>query len=209
MTFKLVDIYRLMDNARTNLPGALDGAIKQEIFNVLTDFCNRTNIWYEDITFDVSATDVRGSTVDIQPSAGRINRLLYTLDADEKQRRMSMPTPGCLMFIDVPNVAATWTARCALAVADPVPQSGSFEGIPQAPDWLLQRYHLGLLAGTLANMMSQVGKPYSNLKMAGIHMAQYKAAVSEGKNEARHQNLYGGQTWRFPGFGVGRMGGGC
>lgn len=209
MTFKLVDIYRLMDNARTNLPGALDGAIKQEIFNVLTDFCDKTNLWYEDITFTVGAANVRGSTIDIQPTAGRINRLLYVLDADTRSRRMSMPTPGCLLFIDVPNAAATWTARCAIAVSDPVPATGAYSGIPQAPDWLLQRYNLGLLSGVLSNMLAQPGKPYSNLKLAGLHMAKYKAAVSEGKNEARHGNLYGGQTWRFPGFGVGRMGTGC
>lgn len=206
MTFKLVDIYRLMDNARTNLPGALDGAIQQEIFNTMSDFCNKTNLWYEDISFAVADTNVRGSTIDIQPTAGRINRLLYVLDADTQQRRMTMPTPGTLLFVDAPNAAATWTARCALSVADPVPTSGNYAGIPQAPDWLLERYHLGLLAGTLSAMMAQVGKSYSNIKMAGLHMAKYKAAVSEGKNEARHQNLYAGQTWRFPAFGVGRMG---
>jgi hypothetical protein len=201
MTVKLVDALRLLDNARTHLPGALDSAITQEVFNVLTDFFNRTNIWWEDVNVPLAA-NLQYTTVDIVPDEGRINRLLgvYANGDITQLRRMAMPTPGCLQFIDVPGSDTTWTARCALCPADPVPQSGQLAGFPQAPDFVLTRYHEGLMHGVVAAMMMQVSKPYTNPKMALLHQGKYRATVSEAKTETRHSNVFAGQRWSFPSF---------
>lgn len=202
MTVKLADTQRLLDNVRTNTPGALDGAILLEVFNVLSDFFNRTNCWWEDVMLPVSVANVCGSTIEAACSeGGRINRLLGVyVDSVRSPRRMAMPTPGTLLFIDVPNGDETWTARLALSAADPVAKTGELTGFPQAPDWVLTRYHQGLTAGVIANMLSQVGKPYSNIKMAGLHMSKYMRAVSEATTETRRQNLFAAQAWRYPAF---------
>ena len=52
-----LDLTRLMTNCRVHLPGALDTALQLELFNVLDDFFQSTNIWQEDITFQVTAGD--------------------------------------------------------------------------------------------------------------------------------------------------------
>jgi hypothetical protein len=198
MAIKLTDINRLMDNARTNLPGSLDGPIQLEFFNVLNDFFQKSNIWVEDITFPVTALSVCGSTVDITPESGAINRLMYVLDADNSQRRMTMAEPGTLLFVDTPNAAATWVARVSKTVIDPIATSGRLAGFPQAPDWILTKYNNGLLSGLLGNMMAQVAKPYTNPKLALMHMRKYSQALANARSEARHQNLYAAQAWRFP-----------
>lgn len=202
MTAKLVDANRILDNARTNLPGALDTAICLELFNVLNDFFNRTNIWWEDITFPVDTTMGMNSTVCIQASEGGvINRLLGVyVGTVDVLRRMTMPRPGELMFIDVPSGAETWTARCALTVTDPVPESGSLAGFPQLPDFVMTKYYRGITHGVIAHMMTQVGKPYSNPKMALLHGQKYSAVVAEARGDVRRQNLFGAQAWRFPAF---------
>lgn len=202
MTAKLVDANRILDNARTNLPGALDTAICLELFNVLNDFFNRTNIWWEDITFSVDTSMGMNSTVCIQPSEGGvINRLLgvYAGTVDNR-RRMTMPQLGELMFVDVPSQAETWTARCALTVSDPVPEQGALAGFPQLPDFVVTKYYRGITAGLVSSMMTQVGKPYSNPKMAAFNGQKYSATVAEARGDVRRQNLFGAQAWRFPAF---------
>lgn len=200
MSVDLTDATRLMNNARVQLPGALDGAIWQEIFNIFSDFCNRTDLWYEDIPLVLAAPPyARGDSFPVTPSTGtRLNRLLYVLNADGIQRRMTMPTPGTVVFVDSADMSQTWTARFSLCPDDPVPASGTLTGIPQLPAWLLEKYHLGLLAGVVGTMMTHVGKPYTNPTMAKYHLTKYLNAISEGKNDARRQNIYGGQIWNFP-----------
>jgi hypothetical protein len=206
MTVQVSDANRLLDNARVELAGALDGAIWQAMFNVFSDFANRTNLWYEDIPVVIAGAQAVGSTITVVPSSGsRFNRLLYVLDDGNLQRSMSMPTPGVLMFINAVDNAQTWTARIALCPDDPVPSTGSLKGIPQFPDWILEKYHIGLLAGVVGRMMTQVGKPYTNPTMAKYHLTVYKNAVSEGMNDARRQNLYAAQNWTFPLGFAGRL----
>lgn len=207
---KAVDANRLMDNARIKLPGALDGVVQLEIFNTLMDFFQVTNIWTEDIDFAVTTAYVRGSTVPITvTSGGTPNRLLYVLNGDNIQRAMGMRIPGELDFWDVPNGDETWTARIALTVTDPIACSGRLEGFPKAPDWILSKYHNGLLDGVLARMMLQMAKPYSNPKLAAVHARGYANMRALAKNESRHMNIQGAQTWRFPrGFTRGQCGNG-
>lgn len=203
MTVDLVDANRLLDNARTNLPGALDTAITQSVFNVLNDFFTRSNIWWEDITFPVDTTMVKYSTTCITPTqGGAIVRLLGVfVGTPDTPRDMGMPQPGTLTFYnDLPSQAETWTARCVLTVTDPVPSGGSLAGFPQAPDWVLTRYNRGLTAGVTAEMMAQVGKPYSNLKMAALHAGKFAATIAEARADFRRQNVFGTQAWRFPKF---------
>lgn len=202
MTFKLVETQRLLDNARVSLPGALDTAITLEIFNVLSDFFDRTNCWWEDVTFGVTPANTRGSTIEVDTTEpGRMNRLLGVYVGDPNSTRsMTMPTPGTLMFLDVPGQNETWTARCALSVLDPVPKNGELQGFPQAPDWVLTKYGVGLASGVVSAMAAQPSKPYTNLKLAGLHQGRYQRVVSEAKTEARRQNVFAAQAWRFPAF---------
>jgi hypothetical protein len=198
MTIVTADLNRLMDNARVELPGALDGAIYLQIFNVLNMFFQKSNIWTEDITMNVTPANIRDSTIAIVPTAGKINRLMYVFDANKVQRAMGMATPGLLSFYDVPNGNEVWTARVALSVNDPVPTTGAQPFVPECPDWILTKYDDGILSGVLSRMMMQVAKSYSNPRMAAVHWRAFNDAVSLAKSEARHQNIYAAQTWRFP-----------
>lgn len=195
------DLNRLMDNARIRLPGALDNAIKLELFSVLNEFFQSTNIWYEDIPFPVTPVNVSylenpsAYTYSVMPAEGGvINRLVAVWNSDGFAQAATMPIPGEVILKNSPNEADTYTARVAKTVTDPV-DSG---GYPEFPDWILNKYGNDILDGVLARMMGQLAKPYSSAQMAAYHMRSFRAAVGKAKAEALHGNVYRGQSWRFP-----------
>lgn len=195
------DMTRLMDNARIKLPGALDNAIKIELFSTLTEFFQDSNIWTEDIKFDVNPTT---DTYLENPAAftyelvvlddGFVNRLMWVMDDAGRQQTVIMPVPGSVILQYAPTQAATWTARVAKTVVDPVDS----EGFPYCPDWVVSKYGSDLLDGVLGRMMGQIAKPYSSPAVASVHLRSFKQAVNKAKAEAMHGNLYRGQAWRFP-----------
>lgn len=194
------DMNRLIDHAKIRLPGALDAALQMELFAVMNEFFQGSNIWYEDIQFPVTATtanyldDPDAYTYDVIPTMGSITRLIGVVDAQGYPQKAYMPTLGQVVLNFSPNVDQTYTARVALTVTDPVTR----EGYPEFPDWILQKYGNEILDGVLARMMSQIAKPYSSPTMAQYHGRMFKQGVSQAKVEASHQNVYRGQSWKFP-----------
>jgi hypothetical protein len=75
-----------MDHARIRLPGALDAAIQMELFAVLNEFFQKSNIWYEDIQFQAQPTsdtyleNPEAYTYDIVPTKGTVTRLVGTVN---------------------------------------------------------------------------------------------------------------------------------
>ena len=194
------DMNRLMDHARIRLPGALDAAIQMELFAVMNEFFQTSNIWYEDIAFPVQPTveyyldNPEAYTYDVIPSQGAITRLVGVVNSQGYPQKALMPTLGQVVLAYSPNAADTYTARVALTVTDPVTR----EGYPEFPDWILNKYGNDILEGLLGRMMSQIAKPYTSTAGAQFHLKNFKQAVAQAKVEASHQNVYRGQSWRFP-----------
>jgi len=194
------DMNRLIDHARIRLPGALDAAIQMELFSVMNEFFQSSNIWYEDIQFPVQPTNdsyldnPEAYTYDVIPSQGSITRLFGVVDSKGFSIKAFMPTLGQVILNFSPNTADTYTARVLLTVTDPVTR----EGYPEFPDWILNKYGNDILEGVLGRMMSQIAKPYTSTAGAQFHLKNFKQAVAQAKVEASHQNVYRGQNWRFP-----------
>jgi hypothetical protein len=195
-----IDMNRLMDNARIKLPGALDGVLQMEMVNVLNEFFNGSNLWYEDIPFQVTPTsdsyleNPAAWTYTIVPSQGQINRLMWVMTSESLPVPVGMPIPGELILGRQPSQADTYTARVALVLGDQTTR----EGYPDFPDWILSKYYPDLLDGILGAMMGQLAKPYSNPQLAQFHLRRFRSAISLAKVEAQHENVYRGQSWRFP-----------
>lgn len=194
------DMKRLMDHAKIRLPGSLDSALQMELFVVLNDFFQTSNIWYEDITFAATPTadtylqNPSAFTYVLVPDQGSITRLMGCVDSQGHRQNATMPILGDLILGYSPNIADTYTARVALTVTDPV----TVEGYPEFPDWVLTKYGNEILDGLLGQMMSQIAKPYTSPNIAAVHLKKFKSGMSQAKVEASHQNVYRGQSWRFP-----------
>ena len=194
------DFNRLMNNARVKLPGALDAVLKMEFFGVLKYLFSYSNIWTEDIPFDVLPTDANritnpdAFTYYVSPTTGMVVRLMGVVNGNGAGVRCIMPVPGEIVLLASPNEPTTYYARVALTVLDPVTP----EGYPDFPETILMQYSNEILDGLLGRMMSQVAKPYSSKDGAVMHTKLFTAAVARIKAEAMRQGLYGAQAWRYP-----------
>jgi hypothetical protein len=194
------DINRLMDNARVKLPGALDAALQMELFLVMKEFFDSTNIWEEEIPFAVTTTDLsrvtnpEAFTYEIVPTDGQIIRLISITDSGGFPQHGEMAVPGTIVLTYSPNEAGTYTATVSKSISDPVTR----QGYPVFPAWVLDRYFDTILSGLLGQMMGQIAKPYSSPQMAQFHMRKFSVGVSRANNEHHHANVMGGQRWRFP-----------
>jgi hypothetical protein len=187
-----LDVNRLLDNLRIQLPGAIDDVLRLEIFNALKDFFQDTNIWYEDIDFDVVANE---QTYDlIATGSSAIVRLLGVVNDAERSVVAFMDTPGELQLRDNPTTPATYTARVALTINDPLDR----EGNPVFPMWILNKYQNDIINGVLSRMMAQPAKPYSNAQLAFFYARKFSSAIGFARQEANRRNVYRGQRWQFP-----------
>ncbi len=194
------NLSRLIDNATYRVPGALSSALLPELFAVLDEFFQTTNIWREDATFTANPTtstfleDPAAYTYDVTATSGQIVRLVAVVNEGGVPVVAGMPIPGCVILRNPPASSETYTATVVLSVTDPV----TSEGYPVCPDWIYQKYMNGLLDGLLGRMMSQTGKPYSSPQIAMVHLKRFQSAMSRARVETTRQNVYGAQNWSFP-----------
>jgi hypothetical protein len=187
-----LDVNRLMDNLRVRLPGAVDDALRMEIFNALNDFFQDTNIWFEDIEFETIAGEKNYNLFATSPSA--IVRLINVTDNRGFVVGAYMDTPGELQLANEPINAQTYVARVTLTINDPLDR----EGNPVFPMWVLNKYQNDIVDGVLGRMMAQPAKPYSNSQLAVLHARKFSSAIAFARQEANRRNVYRGQRWAFP-----------
>lgn len=186
---------RLMNTIRPHLPGAVDEAIRQELFMVCDEFFRRSTSWREEIDFTLTA-DQR--TAEIMPIAGYITQLLYASTADGRGiRGATLPQVGDVSTISLPyapNVSTDYKATVALTVSDPVTR----DAYPIVPADLVKRYTPDLINGVLARMMAQPSKPYTNTGMAQFYMTKFNGGISRARNNANEGSTKSSQNWAFP-----------
>ena len=188
----MTDVERLMQNCRVNLPGAVDGAIKLEYFNVMDEFLSDTNLWQETIAVSITTTNLTYSVASAQ--GGACARLLYVVDSDGAPRTAGMLTPGTMDVPKYPSAADTWQATIAMTVTEPLDGSG----YPVFPAWILGTWGNQIAEGIIGKMMTQVAKPYSNQALAIFHLKNFGGAKTSARIEVTRRNTFGTQAWRFP-----------
>lgn len=198
---------RILDSARARLPGAMTGSIQQELYNVIKEFCERTNVWQEAIPFTTHPND-HSYRITASSPAALITRLLW-IEGTRHGSHETTFTPGIMYngSLEMTGVSSTilhlphgtgagdvWRAHVALTITDP---SGP-TGLPQIPDWIIDKYYDAILNGVVANMMMQGAKPYSNLQGAQFHGRKFRDGMTKARAETAHRYQRGGQAWAFP-----------
>jgi hypothetical protein len=186
---------RFINNARTSLPGSLDNVIQLEFFNVMDEFFRTTGIWTEDVDFSVAYGDLAGEIYYIEPeSVSKIVRLIGVCNRDAIPVRAAMSIPGEVTLVLPPGQNDIYTARVSLTINDPT----QHDNYPEFPEWILQRYFVGLTDGVMARMMMQPAKPYTNANLATLHAKLYRRMESYACTEALRLNVQNAQAWVFP-----------
>lgn len=202
MPINKVDLDQLLNTARVTLVGASDAGMRNALYDVMSEFLNDSSIWTQDITLVVQ-TDVL--TYPLFVSEGQIIRLVQVAnygtavpDANTPQNftfeAALMPEIGTLVLKNSPNSTCYLLATVVTNVKLPLDKNM----LPQAPDWLLPIWHVGLLDGLLGRMMLQPDKSYSSSKLGEYHLRRFRDAVGRARTSKLRANTNGAAAWTFP-----------
>ena len=195
MTIAKADADQLLNNARVRLAGASDAQLKAELYDVLSTFFEDSRCWLESIRFNV-VTDT--TTYQVVPDEGQIIGLVGVLDSQNTPQAALMPNLGTVILGAIPNVAQAPLYYYAIVSKNVTLPTGA-DRLPVGPDWVLPRWHTGILDGLLGQMMSHADKPYSDEKRSTYHLRKFRNAILQARVAALRQHTLSAQAWRFPG----------
>lgn len=189
---------RIYADIRKDVPSVAQATFNQELFRVVDDFCDKTNIWQESIPFAITPPIASYTITSTQPS--KINRLLFVYDTNAATKYwprggITMRVPGTIVLYYPPSQAANWTA---IVAKRPYPPMDDDTGYPQIDDWIIDKYADTLGRGILARLQFEPQKPYSNPMLAQANQRAYIGGVGLARADARNMNVLDGQNWLFP-----------
>lgn len=192
MADELVD--RILDSARSRLPGAMDNQILFELADVLNDFFRISGCWRETITIQMYAgtLDYELFTDDMP---ARVTTLLGVLDVGGFAVHASVIN-GTILRLLREVTAGPYYVWTILTVDNKI----NNEKYPRFPQWVSDTYGDVIADGVVGRMAAMPAKPYSSINHAGFYTKKFKQGAMGAKIETNRQHLYGGQMWRFPRF---------
>jgi hypothetical protein len=186
---------RLMNNLRISLPGALDGVLKLEIWNMVNEWCREGRGWREVIEVPLVIGD--DTYTGIEPTETEIVHV----------ESISHPTLDVMGSLFEFGSLILKTAPVAADVASPIHLvaflAPSLDADPAnmeslVPEDMWSEHHQAFLHGVLGRTMSQPAKPYTNPTLAVYHLRAFKGAMAQNRYKVRVGGAVGAQNWRFP-----------
>lgn len=187
------DYEQLLVQAGSKLTGAAMGALKNELYDVLTEFLNDSSAWTEDVPFTVVG-DNATVLYPLQVTEGQIIRLAGVVDSNSFPQPALMFDIGTVRLQYPANTTQVYTATLVKNVYLPLTK----DAIPIGPDWLLPIWHLGILDGLLGKMMNTPGRAYSSDTKALYHLKRFRDAIARARVSKLRANTVGSQAWSFP-----------
>jgi hypothetical protein len=206
---------RIFADVRKDLPSVVDAVLRQELFRVMDDFTQTTNLWQEHVPIHV---EPHVTTYPFTTVTGKPNRLMVVY-GDQGQPEMGPliwpppprvgyppnPTlwPGGAMTMRIPgvlhlprdlNMSSVWWAVIAKRTAEPL----AADNYPVVDDWIVDKYADTIGRGILARLMIEPQKPYSNPMLAQVNQKAYLSGRSLARVNDGHANIFDGANWRFP-----------
>lgn len=193
---------RLYDDIKIQIPGVLDAVQAQVTFSLFKDFCDKTNIWQEEVAVPVLPDVITYPFVLL--GRGQPNRLMMMYDPAQGSRdkhwvqgNVQMTVPGILTISYSPSTAATWNAVIAKTPIDPT-MTDKYPNMEPSAYWIVDKYREALTFGILGRLQKMPGKPYSNSKEAKDNTQYYISERSKARTDMIKANTFGGQRWAFP-----------
>jgi hypothetical protein len=204
MTINRIDYDQMLNQARVKLVGVSDNGLKGELYDVLSEFLNDSSCWTQDVAVQYSP-GVQSYPLFVPE--GQIIRLVGVSDWGTTVPSPAVVTPpsaafvpalmpdiGTLVVQNAPNIAGYYLVTLVCNVALPTDKNL----MPQAPDWLLPVWHVGILDGLLGKMMTHPQKTYTNDKQGAYHLKRFRDAIARARVSKLRANTVGSAAWRFP-----------
>lgn len=193
---------RLYNDLKLQIPGVIDAVQASVTFSLFKDFCDKTNIWTEEVP--ILAKPNTYSYVLLVNEKGAANRLLLVYDPASAppnkqwvQGNAQMQRPGVLTVSFPPAQDTPWMAVVAKTPSDPT-NAEKYPDMHASSYWIIDKYREALTFGILARLQMMPGKPYTNAAAAKTNNQYYISERSKARTDAVKANVYGGQRWVYP-----------
>lgn len=196
MADALID--RIMDSAKSRLPGAVDNNLYFELQSVLDEFFRLSTVWRERILVPV-VDDTLEYEIDSADLPSRIFALYRFENSDLIEYPATLPRLNVVKTY-MQYAPGDYYVYVYMTVTNPL----NDDKYPTFPQWVSDRYGDVIADGLAGRLMAMPAKPYSSPQHALFYGRKFRAACSEARIEAGRQNLVGGQNWRYPRFAAQR-----
>lgn len=189
------DYARLINQVRTEVPGASEAMIRQQLFLVFKEFFRDSSAWQEEISLDVTSGTSTYEIVSLQ--TGSIERLWGVLDSNRVGRAAILSTSGDgtqLLLRDPPGGDETYTVTVVKNVGSPIDRDGN----PEIPDWVLDEFGDYILSGVLSRLFLQPAKPYTDQNLAKFHRMMFRRGIGQARTATLHGKAQNMNTWAYP-----------
>lgn len=183
----------LYNRARINLIGASDAMIKTAMYEAFHEFFKDSSAWIELIKGLTYPGVIIYHLMPKEHPKGVIIRMSGVVDTLGFPIPAGMPVPGVMILQWAPNQIQQATAVVIKNVS--VPHNND---LPKIPDWIVETYEPGLLAGVLSIMQAQPNKPYSDKATSVLNYNKFRVAVNEARVAAMRRNTWGTNSWLYP-----------
>src|SRR6185295_13290970 len=188
---------RIFQDVRKDIPSVVDAVLRQEIFRVMDDFTQTTNIWQETLPVTI-VPQVLTYTLPA-PAEGKVNRLMFVYDVNSPTRYwpmsgIMMRQPGVLTLYRDPSTTATWACVVAKRTYDPL----NSDKFPDIDSWIVEKYADTIGRGVIARLQWEPQKPYSNPLLAQQNQRAYISGRSLARVNDGYGNVFNTQNWRYP-----------
>jgi len=194
------DMTRLLTDVTVKYPGVMMTDAQAKLYAVANEFLAFSNLWYEDVSFDLVVGQNSYTLTLAEVPPGRIARLVALYDSQDVRLpdiywcdRARLTLPNGLTIYTTPSTVKTWVARVAKIIADV-----DADNNPALPDWVIQRYRDDLLAGIQRDLCLEVGKPWSNPTMGAFWGKTFLQAKARARVDAIKSNVLGQTNWAYP-----------
>lgn len=202
---------RIFADIRKDVPSVVDAVLRQEVFRVMDDFTQATNIWQEHVVVHITPPLM---TYVLPEGDGKPNRLLTVYQAQfyvDPRIHPSVPqmvrpasfwpgggvtmrVPGVIQLLREPDQEQDWAVVIAKRTAEPL----DADKYPVIDEWIVDKYADTIGRGVLARLQWQPQKPYSNPSLAQVNQRAYIAGRSLARVNDVYGNVFNAQNWRFP-----------
>lgn len=189
---------RILDHAKSRLPGAIDKQLYFELAGTLEDFFQQSTCWRETISVTVTA-GIFDYDISFDDIESQITSLLWVWDANKSNTWATYLSPGTLRFSDA-VVPGAYDAYVVLNVGSK-PNNKDY---PEFPQWVADRYATVIADGLVGRMAAMPAKPYSSIQNAAYSIKKFNQGCALARIEAMGQNLVGAQSWLYPRFAAQR-----
>lgn len=185
---------RILDSARSRLPGAIDSQVYFELTDVLNDFFRTSTCWRETTTVQIE-DGVDQYELFTEDLPARVVTLISVKNANGDTIPATMLNPNVLKLYRNPE-PGEYTISVILTVANNV----NDEMYPRFPQWVSDTYGDVIADGVVGRMSAMPAKPYSSPNHAAFYTRKFKAGALSARINTNRENLMGGQRWQFPQF---------